>query len=70
MIVDDEKFVDVVDVPCYFDYESRDRVAVVIDERRERLLCASRELCISLFFQTFYFSQNTLSSVLIHIHQT
>ena len=32
MIVDDEKF---VDVPYCFDCESRDRVVVVISERRE-----------------------------------
>ena len=69
MIVDDVKFVD-VDTPYCLSRESRDRVAVVIDARREWLLCASRELCISLFFQTFCFSQNTLLSILIHSYQT
>ena len=35
IIVDDEKFVDVVNIPYCFDCESRDRVAVVMGERRE-----------------------------------
>ena len=35
IIVNDEKFVDVVNVSYCFNYESRDRVVVVIDERRE-----------------------------------
>ena len=35
IIVDDVKFVDVVDISYCLSYKSRDRVVVVIDARRE-----------------------------------